>query len=113
MSRSMGGILRRGVGSVESVSLRVGVVCGRSLCLRGADSSRRRPLPFVGLLPSGGKSELAGHFKSLMKKAGVEGRQIREGGGLGRKTPSISFHSLRHTFVSLLASPFPALAPEE
>jgi hypothetical protein len=29
MSRSMGGILRRGVGSVESVSLRVGVVYGR------------------------------------------------------------------------------------
>ena len=54
--------------------------------------------------PSGGKSGLSGHFKSLMKRAGVEGRQIREGGGLGRKTSSLSFHSLRHTFVSLLAN---------
>jgi integrase len=57
---------------------------------------------------TGGRHGLSGRFKSIMEKAGIKGRTLRGGdrgkAGKGRTTSSLSFHSLRHTFVSALAN---------
>lgn len=60
---------------------------------------------------TGGRHGLSGLFKSIMEKAGIKGRTLRSGdggkagkAGKGRTTSSLSFHSLRHTFVSALAN---------
>ncbi len=53
---------------------------------------------------TGGKSGLSGQFKKLMGKAGIQGQRLRAGGGAGRATSSLSFHSLRHSFISELAN---------
>ncbi len=45
-----------------------------------------------------------------MEKAKIAGRVIRRGYGAGRVTSSLSFHSLRHSFVSALANA--GVAPE-
>ena len=39
-----------------------------------------------------------------MDAAGIKGRVLREASGKGRQTSSLSFHSLRHSFVSALAN---------
>jgi integrase len=63
---------------------------------------------------TGGKSGLSGQFKRLMEKAGIRGEILRRGQSAGRSagrtTTTLSFHSLRHTFVSALAN---AGVPEE
>lgn len=59
---------------------------------------------------TGGKSGLSGQFKRLMQKAGVIGKTLRRGSGVGRTTSSLSFHSLRHSFTSAMAA---AGVPEE
>ena len=60
---------------------------------------------------TGGNYGLSGRFKRIMEKAGIKGRTLRSGdvgkagkAGKGRTTSSLSFHSLRHTFVSALAN---------
>lgn len=54
---------------------------------------------------TGGRHGLSGRFKSIMEKAGIKGRTIRAAeGNAGRQTSSLSFHSLRHSFVSALAN---------
>ena len=54
---------------------------------------------------TGGRYGLSGRFKAVMELAGIKGRIVRAGGGdAGRKTSSLSFHSLRHSFVSALAN---------
>jgi integrase len=63
-------------------------------------------------------SPLSKHFRKLMERAGIEQHVIRERGNsdkaLGRSAPrrvnALSFHSLRHTFNSILAN---ARVPEE
>lgn len=53
--------------------------------------------------PIGGRNGLSLTFGSIMKSAGIVQRVVtRE--GKGRTTYSKGFHSLRHTFVSLLAN---------
>lgn len=63
---------------------------------------------------TGGKSGLSGQFKRLMERAGIRGEILRRGQSAGRSagrnTTTLSFHSLRHTFVSALAN---AGVPEE
>ena len=53
---------------------------------------------------TGGKFGLSGRFKALMKRAGIVARVIRESNGAGRQTTSLSYHCLRHSFVSALAN---------
>jgi integrase len=61
---------------------------------------------FPGLVGkgTGGKHGLSGRFTTLMGKAGVKGKQVRERNQAGRATQSLTFHSLRHSFVSALAN---------
>ena len=53
---------------------------------------------------TGGRGGLSGHFKVIMQAAGIKGRTLRGADGKGRQTSSLSFHSLRHSFVSALAN---------
>ncbi len=54
---------------------------------------------------TGGRHGLSGRFNSVMEKAGIKGRIVRSSdGSAGRQTSSLSFHSLRHSFVSALAN---------
>jgi integrase len=53
---------------------------------------------------TGGRHGLSGLFKTIMEKAKIKGRLTRGADGKGRKTTSLSFHSLRHSFVSALAN---------
>jgi integrase len=57
-------------------------------------------------------SPLSKHFRGLMAQAGIKQRVIRERdeSGSGRRVNALSFHSLRHTFNSVLAN---AGIPEE
>jgi integrase len=50
------------------------------------------------------KSGLSSQFKRIMEKAKIGGRILRAATGEGRKQSSLSFHSLRHSFVSALAN---------
>ncbi len=53
---------------------------------------------------TGGRHGLSGRFNAIMEAAKVKGRLTRGADGKGRKTSSLSFHSLRHSFVSALAN---------
>ena len=51
-------------------------------------------------------TRLSGKFAQIMAQAGVRGEVVHEPkeGGKGRKTWTLSFHSLRHAFVSEMAN---------
>ena len=51
-----------------------------------------------------GKSGLSSQFRRIMDAAEIGGRILRAATGKGRKQSSLSFHSLRHSFVSALAN---------
>lgn len=53
---------------------------------------------------SAGKSGLSSQFKHIMQQAKIGGRILRAATGKGRRQSSLSFHSLRHSFVSALAN---------
>jgi integrase len=53
---------------------------------------------------TGGRYGLSGRFKTIMEGAGISGRVTRTADGKGRTISSLSFHSLRHSFVSALAN---------
>lgn len=53
---------------------------------------------------TGGRYGLSGRFRAIMDRAGVKGRILRGADGKGRQTSTLSFHSLRHTFISALAN---------
>jgi integrase len=50
-----------------------------------------------------GKSGLSMAFKRIMDRAKIKGRLLREATGAGRSQSSLSFHSLRHAFISAMA----------
>jgi integrase len=52
---------------------------------------------------TGGRNGLSGQFKSIMEQAGVNG-VIKQRDNGSRAWSSLSFHSLRHTFASVLAN---------
>ena len=58
---------------------------------------------------TGGKHGLSGRFTAIMQRAGIEGKIMRVVEN-GRGISSLSFHSLRHSFTSVLAN---AGIPEE
>jgi integrase len=49
-------------------------------------------------------SPLSKHFRRIMEQARIEQRVIRERGESGRSVNALSFHSLRHSFSSILAN---------
>jgi integrase len=51
---------------------------------------------------TGGKNGLSGRFRSIMEAAKVKEKSIEASGEAGRTRNSKGFHSLRHTFNSLL-----------
>jgi integrase len=59
---------------------------------------------FPGLkdLPSSGKTGLSGRFLAILERAKIDTMPIRRPGS--RKFQAKTFHSLRHTFVSLMAN---------
>jgi integrase len=52
---------------------------------------------------TGGKNGLSGQFKAIMVKAEIKGKVIRHTTE-GRANTSLSFHSLRHSFNSVMAN---------
>ncbi len=60
--------------------------------------------PSLSKAKIGGRSGLSRQFQNIMKKAKIEGRVVEAGGDEGRTFNKLSFHSLRHTYVSQLAN---------
>jgi integrase len=60
--------------------------------------------PSLHGMSGAGKSGLSSQFKRIMEQAQIGGRILRAATGQGRKQSSLSFHSLRHSFVSALAN---------
>jgi integrase/recombinase XerC len=58
--------------------------------------------PSLHAKSSSGRGGLSMQFRRIMDKAGVKGRVLREASGSGRTQLSLSYHSLRHSFVSAL-----------
>lgn len=61
-------------------------------------------LPALAGMGTGGRYGLSGRFIAIMERAKVIAPIVRTGKGAGRQTRSLSFHSLRHSFVSALAN---------
>ena len=60
--------------------------------------------PTLGKATIGGRSGLSRQFQAIMEKAKIVQHSIEAGGNQGRAFNKLSFHSLRHTFVSQLAN---------
>jgi integrase len=52
----------------------------------------------------GGRSGLSQSFGRIMSTAGIDQQQVKGKGNKGRAFSKLSFHSLRHTFISVLAN---------
>jgi integrase len=65
---------------------------------------RAPAFPTLAGKAGGGKSGLSMAFRRIMERAKIKGRLLREAGGAGRSQSSLSFHSLRHGFVSAMAN---------
>jgi integrase len=78
------------------------------LSLPGSDdpSSPLHPRAFERLAKDGRAASLSNQFVGLLAQAGLREEQTHKGRGIGRnakrRASSLSFHSLRHTAVSLL-----------
>lgn len=60
--------------------------------------------PSLACRPVGGRSGLSREFKDIMAAAGVADGRIEGKGGRGRAFSRLSFHALRHSFVTHLAA---------
>jgi integrase len=60
--------------------------------------------PALSKTKIGGRSGLSRQFHGIMKAAKIEKQTIEAGGDEGRTFNKLSFHSLRHTYVSELAN---------
>jgi integrase len=73
--------------------------------LPSPDSDKNVLFPSLAGKSTSGKSGLSQTFKRLMERANVRGELVRERRGeSGRSVSTLSFHSLRHTLVSLMAN---------
>jgi integrase len=73
--------------------------------LPAPDSGTAFLFPLLAGKSTGGKSGLSMAFSRLMERAKVRGEIVRERKGeSGRSVSTLSFHSLRHTLVSLMAN---------
>src|SRR5205085_12650014 len=52
----------------------------------------------------GGRSGLSRQFQTIMKSAKIDKQSLAAAGEAGRTLNKLSFHSLRHTYVSQLAN---------
>jgi integrase len=69
------------------------------------DEPKSPVFPTLSGKTSAGKSGLSMAFGRLMANAGIDQGVIRErGAGVSRKVSGLSFHSLRHSFNSILAN---------
>jgi integrase len=66
--------------------------------------SKAPVFPTLAAKAGGGKSGLSMAFKRIMDRAEIKGRLLREANGEGRSQSRLSFHSLRHGFVSAMAN---------
>jgi len=60
--------------------------------------------PALSKAKIGGRSGLSRKFQEIMKEAEIEKHSVAAGGKEGRVFNKLSFHSLRHTYVSQLAN---------
>ncbi|HEU0273176.1 MAG TPA: tyrosine-type recombinase/integrase [Candidatus Udaeobacter sp.] len=75
------------------------------LTLPASDSAKAFLFPSLAGKQVGGKSGLSMAFSRLMEHAKVRGEVVRERKGeKGRSVRTLSFHSLRHSFASILAN---------
>jgi len=73
--------------------------------LPAADSGKAFLFPSLAGKSSGGGSGLSTAFSRLMERAKVRGEIVHERKGeAGRSVSTLSFHSLRHTLVTLMAN---------
>jgi integrase len=73
--------------------------------LPAPDTGKEFLFPSLAGKKTSGKSGLSQMFKRLMERAKVRGEIVRERmGESGRSVSTLSFHSLRHTLVSLMAN---------
>ena len=69
------------------------------------DSEKEFLFPSLAGKSTSGESGLSQAFKRIMEQAKVRGEIVRERQGeSGRSVSTLSFHSLRHTLVSLMAN---------
>lgn len=74
-----------------------------SLAMPDGASAGQQPLcPALAKLAIGGRSGLSRKFQAILDVAGVENEKAREGKGSGRTFYRYGFHSLRHTFNTVL-----------
>jgi integrase len=72
--------------------------------LPGADSDQVFLFPSIAGKRTGGKSGLSMAFSRIMERAKIERQITRRASGQGRNVHSLSFHSFRHSFNSVLAN---------
>jgi integrase len=72
--------------------------------LPAPDSSKAFLFPSLAGMRTSGRSGLSMAFSRIMQKAKVKGDVIRERTGKGRTINALSFHSLRHSFNSIMAN---------
>jgi integrase len=60
--------------------------------------------PSLAGTTSSGRSGLSGQFNRILKKAGIKGVIVERKGVKGRNRSSLTFHSLRHSFNSAMAT---------
>ncbi|MDE0822332.1 MAG: hypothetical protein OSA95_14515 [Opitutales bacterium] len=70
----------------------------------GQDDPEAPILPALAGRQAGGELGLSKTFSGLMEKPGIDPQHYRKGEGKGRTTNRVSFHSLRHSFNSMLAN---------
>ena len=72
--------------------------------LPAPDSSQAFLFPSLAGMRTSGRSGLSMAFSRIMQKAKVKGEVIRKRTGKGRTINALSFHSLRHSFNSIMAN---------
>jgi integrase len=77
---------------------------GYLLQLPAPDDADEFVFPVLAAKRTSGKSGLSMAFMRLMERSNVRGKVLRQPNGKGRTIRSLSFHSLRHSFNSILAN---------
>ena len=70
----------------------------------GQDDPKASILPSLTGKGTGGAHGLSGTFAKIMAKAKIDPKPIKSGEGKARTKNSLSFHSLRHSFNSIMAN---------
>jgi integrase len=68
------------------------------------DDSDAFVFPELAGMRAGGRNGLSALFTDIMKKAGIDGRELAPEGEAGYTRKALSFHCLRHTCNSMMAN---------